>query len=78
MAKKFRLDWGQIEVVDDAMAKILGQKTPAERIRIAFDLSKSVRKMLRVHLKRSHPNWSAEGIEKEIARRIKTNNGAEV
>lgn len=29
-----RLDNGQIEVVDDAMAEMLRHKTPAERIRI--------------------------------------------
>ncbi len=70
MPKHIRLDRGQIEVVDDAMAKILRQKTPAERIRIGFNLSKSVRSMLRVHLRRTHPEWSAEAIEKEVARRI--------
>ena len=32
----FRLDRGQIEVVDDIVAEILRRKTPAERIRIAY------------------------------------------
>jgi len=69
-AKVFRLDRGQIEVVDDAMADILRQKTPGERIRIGFKLWTSARNMLRVHLRRSHPEWSAEVIEKEVVRRL--------
>ncbi len=70
MPKVIRLDRGQIEVVDEAMAKILRQKTPAERIRIAFNLWASVRKMLKVHLGRTHPEWCAEVLEKEVARRL--------
>jgi len=70
MPKEIRLDRGQIEVVDDAMADILRQKTPAERIRIGFKLWTSVRNMLRVHLKQTHPEWSAEKIEKEVVRRL--------
>lgn len=60
------MDRGQIEVVDEVMVNILRQKTPAERIRIAFNLRVSVRKMLMVHLQRTHPEWSAEAVEKEV------------
>jgi len=66
----FRLDRGQIEVVDDAMADVLRQKTPGERIRIGFKLWTSARNMLRVHLRRTHPEWSAEAVEKEVVRRL--------
>lgn len=38
MPKTLRLDKGQIEVVDDAMAEVLRRKTPAERISIGFGL----------------------------------------
>jgi len=69
-AKVFRLDQGQIEVVDDAVADILRQKTPGERIRIGLNLWTSARNMLRVHLRRTHPEWSAEVIEKEVIRRL--------
>ena len=65
-----RLDRGQIEVVDDAMAEILRRKTPAERIQIGFNLWVSARDMLRAHLKRTHPDWSAERLEKEVAKRL--------
>ena len=33
-----RLDSGQIEVVDDAMAEVLRRKEPWERIAIGFNL----------------------------------------
>ena len=65
-----RLDPGQIEVVDDIMAEILRRKTPAERIRIGFALWTSARDMLIAHLKGTHPEWSAERVEKEVARRL--------
>ena len=67
---KFRLDPGQIEVVDDAMAEILRQKTPSERIQIGFKMWTSARKMLSAHLKSTHPEWEDEHISKEVARRL--------
>jgi len=65
-----RLDRGQIEVVDDAMAEVLRCKTPAQRIGIGFALWTSARSMLITHLKRTHPEWSTEMVEKEVARRL--------
>lgn len=65
-----RLDPGQIEVLDDAMAEVLRRKTPAERIRIGFALWTSARNMLLAHLRTSHPDWSRERLEKEVARRL--------
>jgi hypothetical protein len=65
-----RLDRGQIEVLDEAMAEILRQKTPAERIKIGFNMWVSAHKMLTFHLKTTHPNWNIENIQKEVARRF--------
>jgi len=70
MDRALRLDPGQIEVVDEAMAEILRRKTPAERIRIGFMLWKSARNMLRTHLKQTHPEWSVEIVEKEVIKRL--------
>jgi hypothetical protein len=70
MNKPLRLDRGQIEVVDDAVAEILRGKTPAERLRIGFNMWTSARNMLTVHLKRSHPEWSVGRVAKEVARRL--------
>ena len=65
-----RLDEGQIEAVDDAVAEVLRRKTPAERIRIGFDMWASARAMLTAHLKVSHPDWSPSEVSKEVARRL--------
>jgi hypothetical protein len=52
------------------MAEVLRRKTPAERIRIGFALWTSARNMLLAHLRTSHPDWSRERLEKEVARRL--------
>ncbi len=65
-----RLDPGQIEVVDDAMAEILRLKTPAERIRIGFSLWTSAHNMLMTHLRKTHPKWNNDRVAKEVARRL--------
>jgi len=65
-----RLDAGQIEVVDDAMAEVLRRKTPAERISIGFNIWISVWDMLMVFLKTTHPDWSEEVIKQEVIRRL--------
>ena len=70
MTKSFRLDRGQIEVVDDRVAEILRQKTPAERIRIACDLWVSMYRMLTAHLTHTHPEWDSKKVEQEVARRL--------
>ena len=65
-----RLDPGQIEVVDDAMAEVLRRKEPWERIAIGFNLWISASKMLTAHLSASHPDWSEEPVRREVARRM--------
>ena len=70
MTEAFRLDRGQIEVVDDQMAEVLRSKTPAERIRIGFSLWTSARNMLMVHLKSTHPEWNKQKLNREVAGRL--------
>jgi hypothetical protein len=65
-----RLDQEQMEMVDDAMAEVLRRKTPAERIKIGFEIWSSAYKMLLSHLKTSHPEWTPEMVSQEAARRI--------
>lgn len=70
LENKLRLDDGQIEIVDDAVAEILRCKTPAERIKIGFNLWDSAHNMLTTHLKRMHPEWNSARINQEVARRL--------
>ncbi len=65
-----RLDKGQIEVVEDAMAEVLRHKTPAERIHLGFNLWISARNMLMTHLKKTHPEWDVKRLAQEVARRL--------
>ncbi len=65
-----RLDAGQIEVVDDAMANVLRKKRPDERIRIGFDIWISAHAMLTTHIGRLHPDWDREKVGQEVARRF--------
>ena len=57
------------EMVDDAMAAILRRKSEAERLAIAFGMSRFVQQMIQANLSAEHPEWTAEQIRREAARR---------
>lgn len=65
-----RLDAGQIEVVDDAMAEALKKKTPAQRLAIGASLMRAARTLVKSHLHEMHPEWDEAALAKEIARRF--------
>jgi hypothetical protein len=65
-----RLDAGQIEVIDQAMADVLRRKTPAERLAIASGMWESVRTMLLTQLAERYRDWSPERVEREVIRRM--------
>lgn len=69
-SKKFRLDMGQIEVVDEAMAAILRSKTPAERIAMAAAAHRMAREMLAARIRSQHADWTDEQVQSEVARRL--------
>ena len=50
MTKPFRLDAGQIEVVEARMAEVFRTKTPAQRLAIGFELRRSAKRLLQAHL----------------------------
>lgn len=70
MKCKWRLDDGQIEVVDEAVAAILRQKTPAERVAMTVACHRTMRKILEAAVRTRHPDWDEAHVHKEIARRI--------
>jgi len=63
-------EWRRIEVVDEAMAEVLRQKTAAERIAIGFGLWRSVRASLRSQLAAKNPDWDQRQVDREVARRL--------
>lgn len=59
-----------IEVMDDAMAEVLRQKTEVERLRICSRMWRSARVILGAAIRSDHPDWGEEAVNREIARRI--------
>ena len=57
-------------ILDDAMAEVLRQKTPAERLAIANGMWKFARDMLRANLAREHPDSTTEELNRMVARRL--------
>lgn len=70
MKKKLRLDAGQIEVIDDACARIYASKSPAERLKIASGMWRSAKKLLTLAIKSQYPHWSEPEVGHEVIRRL--------
>ena len=67
---KYRLDPGQIEVVDDALAEVLRRKTPWERIGMVFSADRMARLLLEGSIRTRHPDWDDLRVAREIVRRM--------
>ena len=65
-----RLDAGQIEVVDETMAKIFQSRTPWERLNIASGMWKSARALIAASLRAQHTEWTEPEITTEVSRRL--------
>ena len=65
-----RLDPGQIEVVDAAVAEILRRKTPAEKIKMTADCDRTMRRLLTNYLRSTFPDWDEERVRQEVVRRM--------
>jgi len=59
-----------LEMMDDAMADILRQKSPLERLQIAGRMWKSARVMLRGSIRTFPPDWTEEQVNRELILRI--------
>jgi len=66
----WRLDPGQIEVVDDQVAAALKRKTPAERLAMVFEANRTMRALIAGHLHSTHPEWDEDQVQAEVARRM--------
>lgn len=64
------IDERNIEVIDDDMAKVLREKTPQQRLAIAFGMWTSARMQITNYLRAEHPDWSESVIQKEVAKRL--------
>lgn len=59
-----------VEIMEDAMADILRQKTPLDRLRIAGRMWLSARVVLRGSIRTFHPDWTEEQVHREMVRRL--------
>lgn len=59
-----------IEVVDDTMTAVLKGRTPAERLEMAAGMWRSARDLIQATVRQRHPDWSAEQVQREVARRM--------
>ena len=60
----------RIEVVDEAVAGILRQKTPGERIEMVSACARMVRLAIGGYFRTQHPDWTEEQVAAAVARRI--------
>ena len=60
----------RIEVIDEAMARVLRAKSGAERLRLASAMYRSARRMLESHLRAQHPDWDAAHVARVASRRL--------
>ena len=65
-----RLDSRNIEGLDDMIAAVYRNKSPFERLRIAFGLWSLAKSILVNSLRSLHPDWEEKKIQEEAARRI--------
>ncbi|MBC7820520.1 MAG: hypothetical protein IAG10_26850 [Planctomycetaceae bacterium] len=66
----FRLDDGQFEVVDQAVADIMRQKTPAEKVAMVGAAHRTAKRLMAAGIRRTHPNWSDDKVQDEVIRRL--------
>ena len=66
----WRLDDGQIEVLDEAQAEVLRHKTPAQRVAMIGACNRTMRLLIEGRLRSRHPDWDDKSVQVEIARRM--------
>jgi hypothetical protein len=61
----------RIELLDPELVVILASKTGPERLAMAAGMFRSARRMIEAHLRSQNPDWDAEILEREVARRLR-------
>ena len=67
---KWRLDDGQIEVLDDEVAEVLRRKTPAERMALVGEAWDFARRWVRAAVRAEQPDWDESAVQAEVSRRL--------
>ncbi len=56
--------------ISPEMAAVYRNKTPSQRLQIAFDMWRSARKIVSAAVRQQHPEWSQQQRLAEVARRM--------
>lgn len=67
---QWRLDDGQIEVIDEAQARVLRDKTPAQRVAMVGQCNRTMRLLIKARLQARHPDWTEDQLADGVARRL--------
>jgi len=59
-----------MEIVDRDMARVLAEKTEAERLQIGWGMQRSAVRMMTRIITAEHPDWTEEEVAREVARRF--------
>jgi hypothetical protein len=65
-----RIDPRRIEVPDPAVAAVLRKLQPHERIALTAEAFETARQLIEAQVRRTHPDWPAELVGREVSRRI--------
>jgi hypothetical protein len=65
-----RLDSGQIEVMDDAMAEVYRRMDSAQRLAVAHGMWRYARQRIEAAVRWRHPAWDDAAVSREVSRRL--------
>lgn len=72
------IDSIKIDIVDAATAERLRAMTVTERVALTFEANARVRRLLAGYLRQANPDWNELAIQREIARRMLSDDDAEL
>ena len=65
-----RLDPGQIEVMEEAMAEVYRRMDSAQRLAVAHGMWRYTRQRLEAAVRWQHPDWDDPAVSREVSRRL--------
>ena len=58
----------RFEIADDDLVAVLRDKTPSQRVEMAFQAEAFARGLTAAGIRSRHPEWNARMVEREVAR----------
>jgi len=67
---RWRLDAGQIEILDEDLARVLRAKTRAQRVAMIGEAHRIARRMLEAQVRRRQPELDDAAVARDVARSL--------